>query len=74
MSESADNLLFIKDTWGIYRCQLTLREYFAAAALQGLLAGVYPTVGKSEDDPELMAAWAVKFADALIAELGKPKQ
>jgi hypothetical protein len=46
---------------------LTKREYFAAAALQGLLA--YPNNGES--DTETLAKCAVVFADQLIIELNK---
>lgn len=43
---------------------MTKREYFAASALKGLLA--CPTF---EAGPSRAAAAAVKYADALIAEL-----
>lgn len=52
---------------------MTLRHYFAAMALQGLLAH-----GGSQGKgyaPEIAAEDAVKFADALIAALGhQPSQ
>lgn len=43
---------------------LTKREYFAAAALQGILASPKPM-------PDNGAVIAVKMADALILELNK---
>lgn len=48
---------------------LTKREYFAAMAMQGLLA-----FGNSESyvREETLPSAAVKFADALIKELNKP--
>jgi hypothetical protein len=46
---------------------LTKREYFAAVAMQGLLA--YPNNGES--DTETLAKCAVVFADQLIIELNK---
>lgn len=45
---------------------LTKREYFAALALQGLAADSNITT-----TPEYISARAVRFADALIAELNK---
>jgi hypothetical protein len=46
---------------------LTKRELFAAMAMQGLLA-----TGEYWDDyADRTAAWAVKNADALLAELAK---
>lgn len=48
--------------------QLTKREYFAAVALQGLVAG-YST--KEGVVAEAAAQWAVELADALIKQLDK---
>lgn len=45
---------------------LTKREYFAALAMQGLLADE-----NNLSTIQSAAAYAVKFADALIAELNK---
>lgn len=42
---------------------MSLRDYFAAAALQGLLAA--PDVSGS---PEGLAKWAYKYSDAMLAE------
>ena len=47
--------------------RLTKREYFAAKALQGLLAG------NASDSIEDASKYAVKAADALIEELNKKK-
>lgn len=50
---------------------LTIREHYAGLAMQGILAANY-------GDPGIMwgptAAHAVQLADALIAELAKPKE
>lgn len=45
---------------------LSIRQYAAIAAMQGLLA--CPT---SPGNPDVLAADAVKAADALLAELSK---
>lgn len=48
---------------------LTKREYFAACALQGVIAG---TAGQLFCwPPDVIAAKAVVMADALVAELAK---
>ncbi len=49
---------------------LTKREYFAAMAMQGLLA--CPARTDAPDD--FVAQWAVNAADALIAALNKEPQ
>ena len=49
------------------RTGLSKREYFAGLAMQGLFADP-GTVGNSSED---MAKYAVKAADALLAELNK---
>jgi hypothetical protein len=41
--------------------EITLRDYFAAAALQGKLAA-----GATE--PKTLVAWAYRYADAMIKE------
>lgn len=46
---------------------ISKREYFAAAALQGLLAA------KSVDVPTNAAVWAVKCADDIIKALNEEK-
>ncbi len=50
---------------------LTIREYFAAAALQGLLA--FPGAGERQCPPDNAARDAVEMADALIAALNTTK-
>jgi hypothetical protein len=47
---------------------LTIREHFAGLAMQGLCCH---TMDGGEPIPEVIADWAVKCADALIAELAK---
>lgn len=44
---------------------MTIREKFAAMAMQGFLASQPPSESKD------VAHWAVRYADALIAELSK---
>ena len=52
-----------------YHEGLTKREFLAACAMQGLLSeGSYDG---SESQTGMVAEWAVKHADALIAELEK---
>jgi hypothetical protein len=46
---------------------LTKREYFAAMAMQGVINLGFKADGNA--DPEFTARDAVKYADALIAEL-----
>jgi hypothetical protein len=48
---------------------LTKREYFAAVAMQGMLANPVPQLVAA--DYETMASYSVKQADALIKELSK---
>lgn len=50
---------------------LTKREYFAAMAMNGLLAGEYRDT--SDRQLETVSVWAVKHADALLAELERTK-
>jgi hypothetical protein len=47
----------------------TIREHFAGLAMQGLLANN----GQMNADVENQIALSVEYADALIAELAKPK-
>ena len=47
---------------------LTIREYFAGLALQGIMS--QPENG-AQHIPQLVAEWAVSCADALISELNK---
>lgn len=52
------------------QCGLTIREHFAAMAMQGLLA----YFGDEEQSSDVTARGAVHQADALIAELAKVRQ
>lgn len=67
------------------RIGLTKREKFAESAMQGLIAGISsdPTTmenfvdGADEQDigpSERLVRAAVKYADALLAELAKPQE
>lgn len=47
---------------------LTIREHFAAMAMQGFISGGWDSKGNEGDTAEM----AVLFADALLAELAKP--
>jgi hypothetical protein len=49
-----------------HKMSLTKREYFAAMAMQG-----YCEFQNASE--EVIAGWSVRMADALIAELNKPK-
>lgn len=46
---------------------MTLRDYFAAKAMQGFLAGRYSTI----PDPEYAAEHSYKIADAMLKERAK---
>jgi hypothetical protein len=48
---------------------LTKREYFAAAALEGLLSAL--NAYKGDDIAYVISRESIRLADALIAELGK---
>lgn len=52
---------------------LSKRDYFACAAMQGLLSGTYQTSERGASDEALrwVAENSTAFADALIAELKK---
>jgi len=67
---SKENYPMYAASYGVSVCGLTTRELFAAMAMQGLCAcqGAY-----EEWTVEQKAAAAVRQADALIAELNKPK-
>lgn len=53
------------DGWQTYYAEpgITMRDYFAAKALQGLLAGA-----RGRQDREAMANASYEYADAMIAE------
>jgi hypothetical protein len=46
-------------------CGMNLRDYFAAAAMQGLIAS--PRGWVDEATPERIAVWAYERADAMLA-------
>jgi hypothetical protein len=50
---------------------MTLRQYFAGQAMMGYLASCE---GNELAIADIMAKYSVEYADALIAELSKPKQ
>lgn len=50
---------------------LTIRQQFAAMAMQGLFAGLYSVPDLTGWDIDMIAKDSVKAADALIAELNK---
>lgn len=56
---------------GIAEDYARLRDYFAAAALTGLLAGHADTTKLPTGDEA--AEWAYEYADAMIAERAKAK-
>lgn len=49
---------------------LSVREHFAAMAMQGLIAGH----SCMRDDQQLAAHWAVVHADALLAAFQRPQR
>jgi hypothetical protein len=62
--------LFIEPNYGSGYAGMTLRDYFAAAALQGLLASIQPNQLWSGDD---VAVTCYRTADAMIkAREAKP--
>lgn len=58
---------------------LTIREHFAGLAMQGLLAnseaaqGMFDVAGNMDAVFPVMARAATLYADALLAELAKPR-
>ena len=53
----------------LYVCDMTIRERFAAMAMQGLLS-----TGANWFESQDGAHFSVKWADALLAELAKPQE
>lgn len=49
---------------------MSMRDWFAAAALQGWLASFTPSDG--DPNPEFTAVLVYKLADAMLAERAKP--
>lgn len=52
---------------------LSKREYFAAMAMQGLLAGRWANKERFDCSPETIATFAVNHADQLLNELSTPQ-
>ncbi len=62
---------------GCHQLGLTKREYFAALAMQGMLANLNGAMMKSGTrtlHPDHIAEMSVIHADAVLRELDKPKQ
>jgi hypothetical protein len=59
---------------GVHEGGLTKREYFAAMAMQGILSGPGEDWGGEDMGPEGSAEWAVKYADATLAELERTNE
>lgn len=68
MTQPNENAFPVTDGTRTVEPGLTKREYFAALALQGMLAN--QTRGTTTD-PSFFASEAVKASDALITELDK---
>lgn len=51
---------------------LTIRQHFAAMAMQGLLANDWSDYRRNDEDCVNLSKAAVNYADALISELNKP--
>ncbi len=79
---SGDEMAFPFHVNGVDYCGLTKREYFAALAMQGMLANDGDTFCDEDGvEPETMeqvcangARLAVRYADALIAALNAEPQ
>lgn len=66
--ENGDQRAFPADAHTHTDGGLTKREYFAAMAMQAYVNNYY-----GEEDETMQAIRSVKMADALLAELDKPK-
>ena len=53
---------------------ISKREYFAAMAMQGIASSMTGHLKQEQDTEKFIAKVSVKYADALLAELEKPKQ
>lgn len=67
MTKKNDNALPAEYADGSFNSGLTIREYFAALAMQGNLASYTEAFPKAEN----IAKRSVEYADALIEELNK---
>ena len=56
--------------WGVSEQGMTLRDYFAAKAMQGLLAQFQGCANGC--DPAHHAKWSYEMADAMIAARSQP--
>lgn len=50
---------------------ITIRQHFAALAMQGIVSNSCEDWSKPDIDPFYIARAAIKYADALITELNK---
>ncbi len=57
--------------YGAYTAGMTLRDYFAAAALSGIVAAHSGETALPADDKA--ARWSYQAADAMLAERVKPR-
>jgi len=71
MSQEQDNSAFPLHMHGDYGKGMTLRDYFAAAALQGEVGGEdfggEISLFRSAENAQLMARRAYRLADAMLA-------
>lgn len=74
MPTSTDMAYHAQETPGITGSGLTKREYFAGLALSGMCTDIVTAEERGYDaGPEQTARDAVKYADALLAELERTK-
>jgi hypothetical protein len=50
---------------------MTIRDYIAAAAMQGILASAFSREGRSSPTAADVARHAIEYADALVKELNR---
>jgi hypothetical protein len=82
MSETKKNnpafpCVSITDRESLYQGGMTMREYFAGLAMQGILANekAYTVLsGIPMPNENLVARFSVQYADALLTELSKPTE
>lgn len=60
------------ETWDSAIQGMDLRDYFAAQAMQGLIA--HFDFGQFRDDPKRVALWAYDAADAMMEVRGHSEQ
>ena len=66
MEDMEDKAAFPSDRYG--EIGMTLRDYFAAKALQGLITTATP---HDEWNERVMAKWSYKMADAMLNARGE---